>query len=81
MKVYTPDQIEALVNWDGLLCKPPWRNAAERRQYYGRHISRLLWRTFTPDDWRQIAEVVDDLRVSPKLKRATKFLLQRRSQS
>lgn len=78
MKRYTPEQVEALVNWDGLLCKPPFRNDAERRQYYARYVSRLLWRYLTPDDWRQLAAVVDDLRVPPKLKSATKVLLGRK---
>lgn len=78
MKRYTPAEIEALLNWDGLLCKPPFRTAAERRQYYGRYVSRMLWRYLTPDDWRQLAEIVDDLRVPPKLKRATKVLLGRK---
>lgn len=77
MNRYTPEQIEALVNWDGLLCKPPFRNRAEARQYYGRYVSRMLWRYFTPWDWRQLRDLVDELRVPPKLKRATRVLLQR----
>lgn len=77
MKNYTAEDVEALTNWDGLLCKPPWRNAAEQRQYYGRYVDRMLWRYFSHHDWQEVAEVIDDLRVSPKLKRTTKFLLER----
>lgn len=77
MTRYTPAQIDALVNWDGLLCRPPWRNDAQRRQYYSRHIERLLWRYFTPEDWQQLAEIVDDLRIPDKLKKTTKFLITR----
>lgn len=77
MKRYTPEDIEALTNWDGLLCKPPFHNTAEKRQYYSRFIERMLWQYFTQEDWRQLTAVVDELRVSPKIKRATKFLLTR----
>lgn len=77
MKRYTPQDIEALTNWDGLLCKPPFRNMAERRQYYSRFIERMLWRYFTHQDWEQIVTIIDDLRVSEKTKRATIFLLAR----
>lgn len=74
---YTTEQIAALVNWDGLLCMPPFRNDAERRQHYSRYITRYLWRAFSPDDWRQVADIIDDLRVPWKVKAATKFLLNR----
>lgn len=77
MKRYTPRQLEMLLNWDGLHCKPPWRNRAEEGQYYARYIERMLWDYFSEDDWRRLAEVVDDIRVNPKLKRATKFLIAR----
>lgn len=77
MKNYTPEDIEALTNWDSLLCKPPFRNDAEKRQYYSRFIERMLWRYFSHNDWQEVAQVIDDLRVSPKLKRTTKFLLER----
>ncbi|MBI4599299.1 hypothetical protein HY732_00065 [Candidatus Uhrbacteria bacterium] len=77
MKGHTPQDIEALTNWDGLLCKPPWRNAAEKRQYYNRYVTRMLWRYFTPDDWRNVGEIVDTLRVPEKLKLTTKFLAKR----
>lgn len=77
MTIYTPQDIEALTNWDGLLCKPPFRNVAEKRQYYSRFIERMLWRYFTQEDWTQVAEVIDELRVPPKLKKTTKFLLAR----
>lgn len=78
MKGHTPEDLEALTNWDGLLCKPPWRNEAEKRQYYGRFVKRMLWRYFTPEDWENVAEIVDDLRVSHPLKLTTKFLAERR---
>lgn len=74
---YTQQDIEALTNWDGLLCKPPWRNALEKRQYYGRYVSRMLWRYFTKDDWRTVGEIIHELRVSKKLKNTTQFLAQR----
>ncbi len=77
MKKYTPAQIEALTNWDGLLCQPPWSNDRAKRQYYSRHINRLLWRYFSPRDWRHVNDIIDDLRVSPKLKLTTRFLLNR----
>lgn len=77
MRRYSDKEIEALTNWDGLLCKPPWRNEAEKRQYYARYVTRMLWRYLTPDDWRNIADIVDDLRVSNKLKLTTKFLATR----
>jgi len=77
MTRYSPEEIEALTDWDGLLCKPPWRNAAEERQYYARFVSRRLWRSFTSEDWQRIGAIVDDLRVPEKLKRATKFLAKR----
>lgn len=81
MKKYTPEEIEALTNWDGLLCKPPFRNEAERRQYYSRYINRMLWRYFSEEEWRQLAEIADDLRIDQKLKRTTKFLLARRGKA
>lgn len=77
MKPYTPEQIEALTNWDGMLCKPPWRNVAEKRQYYGRFVERMLWRYLTTEQWQELASVVDELRVPEKLKLATKFLIPR----
>lgn len=78
MKRYTEKEIEALTNWDGLLCKPPWKNEAEKRQYYSRYVNRMLWRYFSEEDWRELRTVINDLRVEPKLKRATEFLLERR---
>ena len=77
MKGHTAQDIEALTNWDGLLCKKPWRNEAEKRQYYARYINRLLWRYFAPEDWQNVSEIIDEIRVSDKLKLATKFLAQR----
>jgi hypothetical protein len=73
----TPEQIESLLNWDGLHCKPPFRNAAEECQHYARYIDRMLWRYLTPKDWRRLAEVIDSVRVDDKLKRATQFLIKR----
>lgn len=81
MMNYSPSNIEALTNWDGMLCKRPWRNVAEERQYYARYINRLLWRYFTEEDWQNLALIVDDLRVDKKLKLTTKFLLQRHLKS
>lgn len=81
MRRYTPQDIEVLTNWDGLLCKPPWRNEAEKRQYYVRFVTRILWRYFTPDDWRNVADIVDDLRVLDKLKMATRFLIGRHTET
>ena len=75
MRRYTLRDIEALTNWDGLLCKPPWRNDAQKRQYYGRHIERMLWRYFTHEDWTNLAQISDALRVSEKLKATTKHLV------
>jgi hypothetical protein len=78
MKKYTPEELEALTNWDGLLCKPPFRNRAEKGQYYSRFIERMLWRYFSYQDWQEVAVIIDKLRVPLKLKRTTKFLLERR---
>lgn len=74
---YTKGELEALLNWDGFLCKPPWRNRAEECQYYARFIERMLWDYLTERDWHRLADIVDDLRVDPKLKRATRFLVAR----
>lgn len=78
MRQYSSYDIEALTNWDGLLCKPPWKNEAQKRQYYSRYIVRMLWRYFSKEDWRNIISVCDDLRIPEKLKRVTKFLAERR---
>lgn len=77
MKRYSKDDIEALTNWDRLLCKRPWRNDAEKRQYYSRFISRMLWYTFTANDWKTVTPIIFDLRISEKLKRTTQFLAKR----
>ncbi|MBI4022376.1 MAG: hypothetical protein HY372_03375 [Candidatus Andersenbacteria bacterium] len=77
MNRYTPEQIEKLVNWDGLHCKPPWRTAADERQYYSRYIERMLWRYLSDADWQRLAAIIDDLRIAPKLKLATKVLIAR----
>lgn len=77
MRQYSSQDIEALTNWDGLLCKPPWENETQKRQYYSRYITRMLWRYFTKEDWRTVATVCDNLRIPEKLKRVTRFLVQR----
>lgn len=77
MRNYTTQDIEALTNWDGLLCKQPWRNEQEKRQYYSRYINRMLWRSFSDNDWEEIASFVTHLRISDKLKRTTQFLIKR----
>ncbi len=77
MSNYTPQDIEALTNWDGMLCKPPFRNVMEKRQYYSRFIERMLWRYFTKDDWQQVASIINEMRISEKNRRTTKFLLSR----
>lgn len=77
MKRYTPEEIEALTNHDGLLQKPPWQNSLQKRQYYARFINRLLWAYFSARDWKNVAAIIHELRVDPKLKRTTQFLLKR----
>lgn len=77
MKQHTTEEVEALTNHDGLLCKPPWQNEVQKRQYYARFINRMLWQHFSPEDWRNVKEIIDDVRVDSKLKRATRFLLKR----
>mgnify|MGYP001560349010 CR=1 FL=1 len=77
MRRYTERELEALLNWDGLHCKPPFRNRAEECQYYARFIERMLWRYLTPDDWRRLAEIIADVRVPEKQKKATLFLIKR----
>lgn len=74
---YPKARLEQLLNWDGFLCLPPWRNRAEECQYYARFIEWRLWRAFTDGDWRRLAAIIDDVRVSEKLKNATKFLIAR----
>jgi hypothetical protein len=78
MKHLPKAQIMTLVNHDGLLCTKPFRNKLEERQYYGRFVDRMLWYTFTAEDWKTLQRIVDTLRVDEKLKRTTRFLLQRR---
>jgi len=77
MRKYNPEQLEKLLNWDGLHCKPPWRTAAEERQYYSRYIERMLWRYLNDQEWQRLAEIIDELRIDPKLKLATKVLIKR----
>lgn len=74
---YSMDELEALLNWDGLHCKPPFRTKTEEMQHYARYIERMLWEYLSERDWRRLAEIVDDLRIDPKLKRTTKFLIPR----
>lgn len=77
MRHYTTEQLEALLNWDGLHCKPPYRNAVEEHQHYARYIEAMLWRYLSPEDWRRLTEIIDTVRVPEKLKRATRFLIER----
>ena len=77
MKRYTPTQLEALLNWDGLHCKPPFKNAVEERQHYARYIEKMLWRYLEPKDWQRLKEIIDGVCVSEKLKKATRFLIRR----
>ena len=74
---YTKRELAILLNWDGLHCQPPFRNAVEERQYYARYLENMLWDYLSPEDWRRLAAIIDDVRVSEKLKRATKFLIAR----
>lgn len=80
MKRYTPQQLEMLLNWDGLHCKPPFRNAVEERQHYARYIESMLWEYLSQNDWQRLAEIIDSIRVPEKLKKATKFLIARHRQ-
>lgn len=80
MKRYTPRQLEMLLNWDGLHCKPPFRNAVEERQYYARYIERMLWEYLSQNDWQRLAQIIEEIRVPEKLKKATKFLIERHRQ-
>ena len=81
MKRYTAKQLEALLNWDGLHCKPPFRNALEERQHYARYIERMLWRYLAPEDWHRLQEIIDSVRVPEKLKKATQFLIERHTRN
>lgn len=77
MTRYTPAQIEALTNHDGLRPTPPFKSETEERQYYSHYLTRYLWRYLTPADWRAIDRILDQLRIPDKVRRATKFLLPR----
>lgn len=72
---YTAQELEALLNWDGLHCKPPFRHAMEERQYYARYIEKMLWRYLTPEDWQRLATIIDEIRVAAPLKKATVLLI------
>lgn len=74
---YTKKQIEALTNWDGLLCKKPFHNAAEERQYYSRFLQMRLWRYLKKEDWKRLKFIINDLKIPQKTKEATKFLIKR----
>ena len=80
IREYPKKRLEVLLNWDGFLCLPPWRNRAEECQYYARFIEWRLWRAFTPEDLRRLAEIIEEIRVPEKLKKATKFLIARHRQ-
>jgi len=74
---YPKSKLEKLLNWDGFLCLPPWRNKAEESQYYARFIERRFWRALNKKDWQRLAVIIDSIRVSEKLKKTTKFLIKR----
>lgn len=74
---YTKKQITALTNWDGLLCQKPFRNDAEEHQYYSRYLQQRLWKYLTKQDWKRLKLIINDLKIPPKTKEATKFLLKR----
>ena len=78
---YPKTRLEHLLNWDGFLCLPPWRNTAEECQYYARFIERRLWRTFDDADWRRLREIIGSVRVPEKLKKATQFLIERHTRN
>ena len=80
MKHYTKKELDVLLNWDGLHCKPPFRNAVEERQHYARYIESMLWEELSQEDWRRLAQIIDSIRVPEKLKKATKFLIERHRQ-
>lgn len=77
-KRYSLSEVEALVNWDHLLCKPPFRNELEERQYYGRYLRERLWRYLKPKDWKRLSQIIDTIRIPEKTKLATKWLIQRK---
>lgn len=77
MRPYSQHELEILLNWDGLHCRPPFRNSTEERQHYARYVEKMLWRYLTPDDWRRLSEIIDTLRVPEKLRSTTKFLIPR----
>lgn len=74
---YTKKQIAALTNWDGLLSKKPFRNDGEERQYYSRYLEPRLWRYLTKQDWQRLKVIINDIKIPPKTKEATKFLFKR----
>lgn len=74
---YTEREIQILINQDGLLPQRPFRNQRDECRYYARYIEKMLWRYLTPEDWKRLAEIIADVRVEPKLKRTTEFLIAR----
>jgi hypothetical protein len=74
---YPKERLEKLLNWDGFLCLPPWKNRSEECQYYARFIEQRLWRAFDPEDWYRLAQLIDDVRVPTKQKKVTKFLIKK----
>jgi len=77
MRRYTKDELEVLLNWDKLHCKPPFKNSAEECQHYARFIERMLWAYLEPKDWQRLEEIINDIRVPEKQKRATVFLIKK----
>lgn len=75
MMRYNKKQIEALTNWDGLLCQKPFRNKAEECQYYSRYLNERMWKYLNKEDWKRVKVIINDLKIPQKTKDATKFLL------
>jgi hypothetical protein len=70
-------QVGFLVNKDGLLCKKPFRNAFEERQYYGRYLNQRLWKYLKKSDWKRLKVIIDDIRIPERTKDATKWLIKK----
>jgi hypothetical protein len=77
---YTLEQLEALTNWDGMLCKPPFANAAQEAQYYSRFLTQRLWKYLSLSDWKRIREIFNNIKLPEKTKRAVAFILERKEQ-
>lgn len=70
-------ELELIVNQDGLCPKPPFKSQSDECRYYARFIEKMLWRYFTQKDWKRLSSIIADVRVDPKLKRTTEFLIRR----